>query len=462
MNIIITTNEQWRGGRGRTGSSGLEEAGPGSGVRGQGGSRSEELGAPVSVAVFRPPGPAAAPGPHPFRPAFLSPQTVAGACGEDVWKNVQVRVWGCRDCEVAGGAGLQGLRGCRGAGLQRVRGCRGCGARGGAGRRGVSPTPSPGPDPAPPPVAGLLRPGAAGLRRPEDQRVRGCREPLHPRRQRGPGSRPPGRAGQVEVAKKYIDYHMKKYGFQTPNVNFIHGYIEKLGEAGIKDESYDIIVSNCVINLVPNKRQVLQEAYRVLKPGGELYFSDVYASLDLPEEIRSHRVLWGECIGGALFWKDLFTIAQEIGFCPPRLVSAFPITIQNKELEKVLGNYQFVSANFRLFKLLEKSPVNRCEVIYNGGITGFEKELVFDANFTFKEGEVVEVDEETAAILQNSRFAESFLIRPVGEKLPTPGSGSRLEPKEMITDPFKLVKQLKTKPTCSTASSACSGSKKCG
>ncbi|XP_038614552.1 arsenite methyltransferase [Tachyglossus aculeatus] len=267
---------------------------------------------------------------------------------------------------------------------------------------------------------------------------------------------------QVEVAKKYVDYHMKKFGFQTPNVNFIHGYIEKLGEAGIKDESYDIIVSNCVINLVPNKRQVLQEAYRVLKPGGELYFSDVYASLDLPEEIRSHRVLWGECIGGALFWKDLFAIAQEIGFCPPRLVSAFPVAIQNKELEKVVGNYQFVSANFRLFKLLEKGPVDRCEVIYNGGITGFEKELVFDANFTFKEGEVVEVDEVTAAILQNSRFAESFLIRPVGEKLPTPGGCSRLEPKEIITDPFKLVEQLKTKPACSTASKACGGSKKCG
>ncbi|XP_028936544.1 arsenite methyltransferase isoform X2 [Ornithorhynchus anatinus] len=373
---------------------------------------------------------------------------MAGACGEDVWKNVQdyygQELRGSADlktnvCVAAGSPSTRAAREALGAVHQDVRdrfyGC------------------------------GLVCPESLENRRILDLGSgsgQDCYVLSQLVGEKGHVTGVDMTKAQVEVAKKYIDYHMKKYGFQTPNVNFIHGYIEKLGEAGIKDESYDIIVSNCVINLVPNKRQVLQEAYRVLKPGGELYFSDVYASLDLPEEIRSHRVLWGECIGGALFWKDLFTIAQEIGFCPPRLVSAFPITIQNKELEKVLGNYQFVSANFRLFKLLEKSPVNRCEVIYNGGITGFEKELVFDANFTFKEGEVVEVDEETAAILQNSRFAESFLIRPVGEKLPTPGSGSRLEPKEMITDPFKLVKQLKTKPTCSTASSACSGSKKCG
>lgn len=47
---------------------------------------------------------------------------------------------------------------------------------------------------------------------------------------------------QVEVAKKYIEYHMEKYGFQTPNVTFHRGYIEKLEETGIKNESYDIVM----------------------------------------------------------------------------------------------------------------------------------------------------------------------------------------------------------------------------
>lgn len=49
------------------------------------------------------------------------------------------------------------------------------------------------------------------------------------------------------MAKKYLDYHMEKFGFQTPNVTFIHGYIEKLAEAGIKDESYDIVMYVCAL-----------------------------------------------------------------------------------------------------------------------------------------------------------------------------------------------------------------------
>ncbi|KAL9847721.1 arsenite methyltransferase isoform 2-T2 [Geothlypis trichas] len=141
--------------------------------------------------------------------------------------------------------------------------------------------------------------------------------------------------GQVEVAKKHIAYHMDKFGYQKPNVEFFHGYMEKLGDAGLADESYDIVISNCVINLAPDKRAVLQEAFRVLKPGGEMYFSDVYASQRLSESIRKHRVLWGECLAGALYWRDLYSIAEEVGFSPPCLVTASPITIGDKELEGI-------------------------------------------------------------------------------------------------------------------------------
>ncbi|NXK31416.1 AS3MT methyltransferase, partial [Piprites chloris] len=217
---------------------------------------------------------------------------------------------------------------------------------------------------------------------------------------------------QVEVAKKHIAYHMDKFGYQKPNVEFLHGYMEKLDDAGLADESYDIVISNCVINLAPDKRAVLQEAFRVLKPGGEMYFSDVYASQRLSETVRKHRVLWGvECLAGALYWRDLYSIAEEVGFSPPRLVTASPITIGDKELEDIVGGCRFVSATFRLFKVPGGSRAMPGQVIYNGGIVGHERELVFDANFTFKEGEMVDVDAEMAAILQSSRFAKEFLIR---------------------------------------------------
>ncbi|XP_054840060.1 arsenite methyltransferase isoform X2 [Eublepharis macularius] len=263
---------------------------------------------------------------------------------------------------------------------------------------------------------------------------------------------------QVEVAKKYLDYHMNKFDYQNPNVNFILGYIEDLGAAGLKDGSYDLVISNCVVNLSPNKRAVLREAYRVLKTGGEMYFSDVYASHDLPEEIRKHRILWGECLGGALWWEDLYKIAQDVGFWPVQLVTASRITISNKELESIVGDCQFVSATFRLFKISLDDSAQRCEVIYNGGIIGHEKELEFDVNYKFKQGEVVEVDEETAAILQNSRFATKFLINPIRQKLPiTEGCSHE---KDKIRDPFKLVEQMEARVSAQSVSQCC-GSKGC-
>ncbi|XP_030309037.1 arsenite methyltransferase isoform X1 [Calypte anna] len=247
---------------------------------------------------------------------------------------------------------------------------------------------------------------------------------------------------QVKVAKKHIAYHMDKFGYQRPNVEFLQAYMENLGDAGLADESYDIVISNCVINLVPDKKAVLQEAYRVLKPGGEMYFSDIYASQRLSEAIQKHRVLWGECLAGALDWRDLYSIAKEVGFSPPCLVTASPITIGNKELEEIIGDCRFASATFRMFKVPGSSWSGPGQVIYNGGIVGHEQELVFDANFTFKEGEVVDVDAEMAAILQTSRFSKEFLIRTSGPNAAAHQGCCHKGVKEKICDPFQLLEQL--------------------
>ena len=73
-------------------------------------------------------------------------------------------------------------------------------------------------------------------------------------------------------------------------MQFLTGHIEFLERAGIKDESVDLVISNCVINLSPDKASVIKEAYRVLKPGGEMYFSDVYASRRVPEAVQQDKV----------------------------------------------------------------------------------------------------------------------------------------------------------------------------
>uniref|UniRef100_A0A8C5DNU2 Arsenite methyltransferase n=1 Tax=Gouania willdenowi TaxID=441366 RepID=A0A8C5DNU2_GOUWI len=219
---------------------------------------------------------------------------------------------------------------------------------------------------------------------------------------------------QLEVARRFVDYHMKEFGYKKPNVDYVQGYIEALTEAGLQNNSFDIIISNCVVNLSPDKRRVLAEAYSVLKDGGEFYFSDVYSSGRLTEEIKNHKVLWGECIGGALWWKDLLQLAEEAGFSLPRLVTAQIITVDNKELQDILGDYKFVSATYRLFKVPKVNPTHTCQVIYNGHIKGVEDHFPFDHQYKFKANEVVTVDAEMASILTHSRYAESFTCQPPG------------------------------------------------
>lgn len=261
---------------------------------------------------------------------------------------------------------------------------------------------------------------------------------------------------QLEVARRYLDYHMQEFGYKTPNVTFVQGYIEALTEAGLEKSSFDIIISNCVINLSPDKRRVLTEAYSVLKDGGELYFSDVYSSGRLDDEIKNNKVLWGECIGGALWWEDLLQLAEEVGFSRPRLVTASVITVDNKELQNILGHFKFVSATYRLFKIPKGSPKS-CRVIYNGSITGVEQCFQFDCQYTFQADKVVEVDGDLARILSQSRFAEDFTFEPPGQE----HCGGEVKERGLV-DPFELVLQLEkqspgsaTRGCCSTRPASC-------
>ena len=100
-----------------------------------------------------------------------------------------------------------------------------------------------------------------------------------------------------------------KAGFT--NVEFRLGEIEHLP---IANDTIDVIISNCVINLSPDKPQVFQDAYRVLKPGGRLAISDVVATIDLPEEIKSDPQLYAGCMAGASRIEDLEMMLQAAGF----------------------------------------------------------------------------------------------------------------------------------------------------
>lgn len=107
------------------------------------------------------------------------------------------------------------------------------------------------------------------------------------------------------------------------NVEFRLGEIENLPVA---DNHADIIISNCVINLSPDKKRVFQEAYRVLKPGGRLMVSDIVLLRDLPEEIKNSVAAYIGCLAGAVSKKDYLGAIQEAGFEQTKVIdeATFP------------------------------------------------------------------------------------------------------------------------------------------
>ena len=97
----------------------------------------------------------------------------------------------------------------------------------------------------------------------------------------------------------------------TNTVEFRLGEIEHLPVA---DNSADIIMSNCVINLSPDKQKVYGDAFRVLKPGGRLAISDVVATAPLPDEVQQDLALLSACVGGAATIDDTLKMLDEVGF----------------------------------------------------------------------------------------------------------------------------------------------------
>ena len=215
---------------------------------------------------------------------------------------------------------------------------------------------------------------------------------------------------QLDIAEKYKDYQAKAFGYTQSNVQFIKGYIENLTE--IKDNSIDLIVSNCVVNLCPNKKNVFKEAYRVLKPGGEMYFSDVYSDRRIPEKLLFDPVLHGECLSGALYWNDFLSIVKSVGFKSPRLVKDKVINIENKEIEDKIGFAKFWSGTFRLFKINEFDNSDGedygLSVKYKGTISTCPQVFALDCNHKFKKGKEIKVCGNTFRILNQSRFSKHF------------------------------------------------------
>ncbi len=216
---------------------------------------------------------------------------------------------------------------------------------------------------------------------------------------------------QLDVAKRHQDYHREAFGHAESNVEFRLGYIENLEALGLADASFDVVVSNCVVNLSPDKDAVLSEVFRLLKPGGEFYFSDIYADRRVPERVKQDPLLYGECLGGALYWNDFLHLARRHGFADPRLVEDRPIAISDPRLAERAEGIGFYSATYRLFKLDGLEPDGEDygqAVIYQGTVPGHAHHFLLDKDHDIQAGRVYPVCGNTWRMLHDTRLRGHF------------------------------------------------------
>jgi len=218
---------------------------------------------------------------------------------------------------------------------------------------------------------------------------------------------------QLAVARAHTQQWASHLGYS--NLRFVHGRMERLHEAGIADESIDLVLSNCVVNLSPDKRAVLGEVFRVLKYGGEFHFSDVYADRRLAQSAREDPVLVGECLGGALYEQDFLRLCRDIGFADPRVLSRAPVAITDEAVSAAVGGANFSSVTYRLFKLPAGRLETLCEdygqyAVYKGTIQGAPHAYALDDHHILQKGKPFLVCGNTASMLGETWLGKHFDI----------------------------------------------------
>ncbi|KAJ1765665.1 hypothetical protein IW140_006395 [Coemansia sp. RSA 1813] len=219
---------------------------------------------------------------------------------------------------------------------------------------------------------------------------------------------------QLQVARTNVPSLAKALGFQ-PKLRFLAGYIEDLKSAGVASASVDLCISNCVVNLSPDKHAVLSSVFESLRRGGELHFADMYADRTVPAHLGENKVLHGEGLAGALFVADFERMACQIGFAHPRVLDAKRIDVFDPELRALVGDTQYYSVTYRLFKLDNNSAGGATGkvAVYRGTVDGCQDRYVLDASSSFDTGTPTSVGAETAAVLEGSWLARHFTFEPL-------------------------------------------------
>ena len=200
----------------------------------------------------------------------------------------------------------------------------------------------------------------------------------------------------LEIARKNASVVAANLGYSNSNVEFRKGLADAMP---VEDGTIDLIISNCVINLAPDKRKVFREMHRVAKPGGRFTISDIVSDQTMPQYLVHDTQKWGDCLSGALTLTAYMTGMTEAGFLGIHLVKFSPW--------RVIDGLHFFSVTLTGYKL---PPATTASSVRYATLRGPFSRLVDERGLTYLRGMPQSVTPEEALLLSTPPFAEHFLL----------------------------------------------------
>ncbi len=224
-------------------------------------------------------------------------------------------------------------------------------------------------------------------------------------------SRRVGEAGKVigidmtdemlALARTHAPTVAENLGYPTSNVDFRKGFADAMP---VENGQIDLIISNCVINLAPDKKKVFQEMYRVLRPGGRFTISDIVADQPIPNYLLYDNVKWGDCLSGSLTIQDYWSGLRDAGFLGLHQMTVTPW--------RVIDGIHFISVTLTGYKVVEaSSSFSPVFATFTGPFSQATNEL----GTIFHRGVPQQIDEQTVNVLALPSYKDFFVLadRPI-------------------------------------------------
>jgi len=204
----------------------------------------------------------------------------------------------------------------------------------------------------------------------------------------------------LEIANESRRLVAENLGYDA--VRFLKGFMEAIP---LQDKSVDLITSNCVINLSPDKKQVFREMWRVLKDHGRIVVSDIVSQEETPEHFRADERLWGECLGGALSEEEFHSFLEQAGF--------YGLQTLKRTFWREVDGHRFLSVTVRGYKFEKREgcAYTGQRAIYHGPF----KAVMDEEGHLFLRHEPVAVCTDTAEKLRHPPYRGFFTVADVDE-----------------------------------------------